>query len=315
MTTVTAEQATLEQPERPSPADRRTGPGAFLAQIARDTWFLLLALPMGIVTFTAIVAGWSTALGSLLTFIGIPVGVVTIWATRGLSWLERRRAAIVTHERIPGLYRRELPFRSEDWGSLHGIWDWFKALLTDGQTWRDTAYGLLLLPVGIAGFTIAVTTWSVTLALLSFPTWAWIPGVDLDLGWAAVDDWSLGLKAVVVFALGEKARLHWLVQQIGEREMRAALQFAVLALVILPILPEGPFLPVVEIRPATTQVDGATASLLLNVEGVLTAVNSFDQWGVELGKEMANALLPALEGGQAPSDLDASTAAWVKRLG
>ncbi|MFN8574424.1 MAG: DUF4010 domain-containing protein [Gemmatimonadaceae bacterium] len=58
-----------------------------------------------------------------------------------------------------------------------------------------------------------------------------------------------GAAAVVVFALGEKARLHWLVQQIGEREMRAALQFAVLALVILPILPEGPFLPVVEIRP------------------------------------------------------------------
>ena len=37
MTTVTAEQATLEQPERPSPADRRTGPGAFLAQIAQFT--------------------------------------------------------------------------------------------------------------------------------------------------------------------------------------------------------------------------------------------------------------------------------------
>ena len=49
-------------------------------------------------------------------------------------------------------------------------------------------------------------------------------------------------------------------------------------------------------------------------EAVFAGVNPFDQWGVELGKEMANALLPALEGG-APSDLDASTAAWVKRLG
>ena len=94
---------------------------------------------MGTLTFSLIVAGWSTALGSLLTFIGIPVGVVTIWATRGLSWLERRRAAIVTHERIPGLYRRELPFRGEDWKSLHAIWEWLKALLTDGQTWRDLA--------------------------------------------------------------------------------------------------------------------------------------------------------------------------------
>lgn len=58
-----------------------------------------------------------------------------------------------------------------------------------------------------------------------------------------------GAAAVVVFALGEKARLHWLVKQIGETEMRAALQFAVLALVILPVLPEGPYLPVIELRP------------------------------------------------------------------
>lgn len=49
-------------------------------------------------------------------------------------------------------------------------------------------------------------------------------------------------------------------------------------------------------------------------QGVLAGINSFDQFGVELGKDMANQLLPALEGGQAPTDLDASTAAWLKRL-
>ena len=49
-------------------------------------------------------------------------------------------------------------------------------------------------------------------------------------------------------------------------------------------------------------------------QGVLAGVNSFDQWGVELGKEMASALAPALAGGPAPAGLDASTTAWVKRL-
>ncbi len=49
-------------------------------------------------------------------------------------------------------------------------------------------------------------------------------------------------------------------------------------------------------------------------QAVLTGINPFDQWGVELGKEMANALLPALEGGAGP-EVDASTAAWLKRLG
>ncbi|MEZ5962078.1 MAG: glucose-6-phosphate isomerase [Hyphomonadaceae bacterium] len=48
-------------------------------------------------------------------------------------------------------------------------------------------------------------------------------------------------------------------------------------------------------------------------QAVLAGINPFDQWGVELGKEMANALLPALEGGAAPN-VDASTTAWLARL-
>jgi glucose-6-phosphate isomerase len=48
-------------------------------------------------------------------------------------------------------------------------------------------------------------------------------------------------------------------------------------------------------------------------QAVLAGINPFDQFGVELGKEMANQLLPALEGGAAP-ETDASTAAWLKRL-
>jgi glucose-6-phosphate isomerase len=50
-------------------------------------------------------------------------------------------------------------------------------------------------------------------------------------------------------------------------------------------------------------------------QAVLSGVNPFDQFGVELGKEMAGQLLPALQGGPLPLDLDASTAAWTRRLG
>ena len=49
-----------------------------------------------------------------------------------------------------------------------------------------------------------------------------------------------GTTAIVVLALREKQRLHWLVSRIGEPELRGALQFAVLAFVILPILPDQP---------------------------------------------------------------------------
>ncbi|ANP46846.1 glucose-6-phosphate isomerase [Candidatus Viadribacter manganicus] len=49
-------------------------------------------------------------------------------------------------------------------------------------------------------------------------------------------------------------------------------------------------------------------------QAVLAGINPFDQWGVELGKEMANALLAALEGGNPPADIDPSTAAWLRQL-
>ncbi len=58
-----------------------------------------------------------------------------------------------------------------------------------------------------------------------------------------------GAAAVVVLALREKAAIRSFVQRIGDEEMRAALQFAVLALVVLPLLPEGPVGPWGGIRP------------------------------------------------------------------
>jgi glucose-6-phosphate isomerase len=49
------------------------------------------------------------------------------------------------------------------------------------------------------------------------------------------------------------------------------------------------------------------------VEGVIWGINSFDQWGVELGKVMAGRILPELESGAA-GEHDPSTAALIQRL-
>ena len=47
------------------------------------------------------------------------------------------------------------------------------------------------------------------------------------------------------------------------------------------------------------------------VEGVILGINSFDQFGVELGKEMATSLGPVLDGSKSGESLDGSTAALV----
>jgi uncharacterized membrane protein (DUF4010 family) len=58
-----------------------------------------------------------------------------------------------------------------------------------------------------------------------------------------------GAVAIMVLALVEKTRIQKTIHRIGQREITAALQFAVLALVILPLLPEGPYGPFDSIRP------------------------------------------------------------------
>lgn len=50
------------------------------------------------------------------------------------------------------------------------------------------------------------------------------------------------------------------------------------------------------------------------VEAQLFGINAFDQWGVELGKELATALLPVVQGKKDAAASDASTAGLVEHL-
>lgn len=65
---------------------------------------------------------------------------------------------------------------------------------------------------------------------------------------------AAGTGALVVLALSEKQRLHGAVHVVREAELRAALRFGVLALVVLPLLPEGPVFGALAIRPRSLWV-------------------------------------------------------------
>ncbi|KJS40263.1 MAG: glucose-6-phosphate isomerase [Rhodospirillaceae bacterium BRH_c57] len=75
-------------------------------------------------------------------------------------------------------------------------------------------------------------------------------------------------------------------------------------------------------RPSNTilvkRVDPRTLGMLIAlyehkvfVQGVLWDVNSFDQWGVELGKQLAKRILPELTGDSAPTNHDSSTTGLI----
>ena len=71
-------------------------------------------------------------------------------------------------------------------------------------------------------------------------------GVAAGLGWLAL---ASGVIALTTLLLVEKSRLHDFAARIDDEEMRAAARFGVMAVVILPLLPEGPVGPWGGIRP------------------------------------------------------------------
>lgn len=212
MPSVTEALDTPTAVQTPAPP-ARTGrtPLRRIARLARESLYHVLSLPMGVLTFSFVVTAWSTGLSLLVVIIGFPILIATVAATRGLSWIERRRAALLGGGRIPGAYRVALPRTAKQLGGVAGTWDLTKQLSLDRQTWRDLLYSLLLLPVGIATFTVTVTGWATGLALATAPAWWWIPDgrrVDFNLGAFTVHDWrtalaasALGLVALVVTAL------------------------------------------------------------------------------------------------------------------
>jgi uncharacterized membrane protein (DUF4010 family) len=71
-------------------------------------------------------------------------------------------------------------------------------------------------------------------------------GILAGAGYRAL---ASGIVAVTALLLVEKSRLHGAVAKLDDDELRAAIRFAVMAVVVLPLLPEGPFGPLGGIHP------------------------------------------------------------------
>ncbi len=68
---------------------------------------------------------------------------------------------------------------------------------------------------------------------------------------AGMHEWQLssGLFAATTLLLAEKSRLHSAVARMSDEGIRAGIQFGVMALIVLPLLPEGPYGPLGGVRP------------------------------------------------------------------
>jgi len=144
-----------------------------LGQLGIDTIYVLVGFPLGIIAFTVIITGLSLGAGLLVTLLGIPVLVATIFAARALAELERVRIPSVINRPREGVRYRARPENAGFWRSLFGP-------LGDLQGWLDVAHAIVRFPVSTFTFVVVITWWSMALGGLSYPIWGRYIPYDAD---------------------------------------------------------------------------------------------------------------------------------------
>jgi uncharacterized membrane protein len=124
-------------------------------------FYMLLALATGIVYFTIVVTGLSVSAGLAILIVGVPFFLAFIGICRVVALGEGRLLEAVTGERMP---RRPVhPGAPATW------WARIGQMLKDARTWTTLAYLLLMLPLGIVYFTVAVSGLAVSGSFIAAP--------------------------------------------------------------------------------------------------------------------------------------------------
>lgn len=181
----------------PPPPPRRTVLGRFFG-VAADVrtygalFYLLLSLATGIFYFTWVVTGWSLSVGLAMLIIGIPFIILFFASVRLLSLVEGRIVETLLGERMPRrpLYARRGQPLLQRIGAMFG----------DPRTWSTFLYMLLMLPLGVLYFTLAVTGGALSLGLIAAPVaslFGEIGRIDIDDAGFILPLWASPLVALL----------------------------------------------------------------------------------------------------------------------
>lgn len=122
-------------------------------------FFMLLSMVTGIFYFTVTVTGLSMSAGLIMLIIGIPFFLLFVGFTRVLALAEGRLVEGLLGQRMP----RRPVYPSKGMPVLQRI----KEMLVDRRTWTTMFYFLIMLPLGILYFMIAVVGITVSLGLVA----------------------------------------------------------------------------------------------------------------------------------------------------
>ena len=129
-------------------------------------FYMLLSLVTGIFYFTWATTGLSMSAGLMILIIGIPFFILFMASVYAISLVEGRLVESLLGERMP----RRPVYQTSGRSWMERI----KALFADSRTWLSLMYMVLMLPLGIAYFTIAITMLSLSVGLIAAPVIWWM---------------------------------------------------------------------------------------------------------------------------------------------
>jgi signal transduction histidine kinase len=155
----------------------------------------MLDVLFGTITFTTVITLLAVTAGLLITFpLALPFAWLLFVAAKGLGAMERSRASALLDVHLPSPHA-PLTARS-----------WFGRLVERAKStsrWREIAYHILLLPLGLLTFTANIVAWSGSIALLTMPLYvSQLPGDSAELGLFDVHSGAAAWLAALVGLVG-----------------------------------------------------------------------------------------------------------------
>ncbi len=136
------------------------------------TWWATLAIILGLavtlLSAAALSVCFSTGGSLLIWLVGIPIIALGLEVSRLVARVERRRMTLVDPRPLVAHPYQPL----NGWPRApYGRWlrTWAEAEFLDGNRWRDVVYVLVLFPLGILEFVVAMAFWLLAFALLAAP--------------------------------------------------------------------------------------------------------------------------------------------------
>ena len=151
-------EAKVKEALRPPPRPATTAPRSAMQRFFSvytdpraypSLFFMVLSLATGIVYFTIAVTGIAMSFGLAVLIVGIPFFLAFIGIVRVIALGEGRLIEAMTGERMPR--------RPVHPGPKLGLMARIGAMLKDSRTWTTLAYFILMLPLGILYFTVAIS--------------------------------------------------------------------------------------------------------------------------------------------------------------